>query len=261
MISIIVREFCFNEHHSVFHWILEIFKFNADSYSWYINMYIGLYLFIPFLNMILRGLNNAKEHMILILVLIFLTALPKFLNNIVALFPDWWMNIYPITYYFVGAYIKRYKFKINKAFAGILFVLTIALETFIIVRFSKGGQFVAAVGDYGSILIMFSAVLIFLIFYDVDIRNRIIKSAISWISILSLDIYLSSFITDKFVYKYVMESIFVTQHQIIFYAVFIVVTTFTLASMLSLCRYKFTELGKMFFNLMKKPEGVSKDTP
>ena len=30
------------------------------------------------------------------------------------LIPDWWINIYPLTYYFIGCYLKEYQIKMKK---------------------------------------------------------------------------------------------------------------------------------------------------
>lgn len=98
-----------------------------DFYAWYINMYIGLYLLIPFLNAMWRGIgeDNKSGHAVLVGVLIVLTILPSVVNvydfftpgalmhpntstTQNAIVPDWWNNIYPITYYFIGAYLRSH---------------------------------------------------------------------------------------------------------------------------------------------------------
>lgn len=41
--------------------ILSILDFTGANYSWYIEMYIGLFLIIPFLNLIYKNLANKKQ--------------------------------------------------------------------------------------------------------------------------------------------------------------------------------------------------------
>ena len=41
--------------------IKQILNFSAAPYSWYVEMYIGLFLLIPFLNLIFNNLKNQKE--------------------------------------------------------------------------------------------------------------------------------------------------------------------------------------------------------
>ena len=59
--------------------ILSILDFSADSYAWYIEMYIGLFLIIPFLNILWNNLNDVGRKW-LIITLLGLTALPSLLN-------------------------------------------------------------------------------------------------------------------------------------------------------------------------------------
>lgn len=44
------------------------------GYSWYIEMYIGLFLMIPFINLIYNNLKNKKQKQILILTMFVLTS-------------------------------------------------------------------------------------------------------------------------------------------------------------------------------------------
>lgn len=99
--------------------------FGGDiAYSWYVEMYIGLFLLIPFLNILYHGLETQKRKQFLIVTLLFCTACPSLLNifdlfnsdfwirpsvssTYVTLIPDWWTMLYPITYY-IGAYLLSY---------------------------------------------------------------------------------------------------------------------------------------------------------
>jgi surface polysaccharide O-acyltransferase-like enzyme len=109
--------------------VFSIFNFSADSYSWYVNMYIGLFLMAPFLNIIINTLDQ-KKFRVLLYVLIFVISLPatfnpmfKFIPKISYIyFPDWWQAFYPILYYFIGAYIAKYQIEIKKhiCIAGIV---------------------------------------------------------------------------------------------------------------------------------------------
>ena len=94
--------------------VSSIFNFTADSYSWYVNMYIGLFLLAPLLNVALNTLDRKKLR-VLLCTLLFVIALPAtfnpLFNNIYRIsyfyFPDWWQGFYPILYYFIGAYIAK----------------------------------------------------------------------------------------------------------------------------------------------------------
>ncbi len=250
VLSIIMRITYLNEEKSLLSWIKAILVFDADKYAWYINMYIGLFLLTPFLNMIHKGLNSAKEYRIFLFVLVFLTGFPAFFNSLALrtprfkalVFSDWWTMIYPITYYFIGAYIKKYPVKISKKIAVLFLGLVIALETWLTVFYSRNSTFVNVIGDYGSILIVLEAVLFFLIFYDVEIENEPISKILSTVSVLSLDLYLCSYISDKLVYVYLMKNIFKSQQQIMFYFIFAVAASFSIAFVIAFIRYKAVRL-------------------
>ena len=80
--------------------------FSAAPYAWYIEMYIGLFLLSPFFNAAWHALDE-KGRMALTATLIVLTSVSPVLNSFTALWPDWWENIYPLTYYAVGAWLRE----------------------------------------------------------------------------------------------------------------------------------------------------------
>lgn len=261
VLSIIVRAFYFNEQVSFIGWASDIMEFRANGYSWYINMYIGLYLLIPFLNIIFEKLKNQKDHKKLIMTMIFLTGLPGFFNAVpshtsIVRFPDWWLTLYPITYYYLGAYIREYQIKLNKMITGILFAITTISEVLITAHFSKGRNFFNAVGDYGSIMILIQTVLFFLIFYDIESNRKYIIKIFSTISIISLDIFLCSYISDKIIYDFVMHNIFKSQQQIIHYAFLIIMTSFILSAAVAFFRYKISDISSYLLRSFKRKENI-----
>lgn len=246
VLSIIMRIVYLKEDKSIIMWIMSILTFDADKYSWYINMFIGLFLLTPFLNIIHKHFNSAKEYRIFLLILIFLTGVPGFFNSLASYkgvfkalsFSDWWIKLYPITYFFIGAYIKRFQVKLNKKLAIISLGLVVLFETALTVFCSWNKLFVAIIGDYGSMFIVAEAVLCFLLFYDLEIENKHISGLLGMISVLSLDIYLCSYISDKLVYGFVMKNLFKSQQQIMYYSVLVVLTSFTLSFIIAFIRYK-----------------------
>ena len=97
-----------------------IFTFQAISYAWYINMFIGLYILIPFLNKIVKS-SSKKELQLFILVLLIISILPATWNNFSEILgysnifplPNFWISIYPISYYIVGCYLKVHPVKLK----------------------------------------------------------------------------------------------------------------------------------------------------
>ena len=92
-------------------------------------MYLGLFLLTPFLNLIFNNLKSQKDAKILLLVLFVMIGLcgivniynfestewwkcPSSDNDYFQIIPKWWGSIYPIFYYFLGAYLRKYPLNI-----------------------------------------------------------------------------------------------------------------------------------------------------
>lgn len=198
-------------------WILYITTF--QDYSWYVEMYIGLFILIPFLNLIFNNITKKKNHQFLIAVLLLMIGIPAFVNNLPALgrekyffLPDWWNAIYPVVYYFIGAYIRKYQPRVRPVVLISLICAVVVFEDLLSLYFSKGGIFVAAVGDYDSIVVILQATLIFLLVYKLNIKRRLAKAASS-ISEVSLEILLGCIITDKMIYGIIKFVIKYTSQQ------------------------------------------------
>lgn len=188
---------------NILNWIIQIFNFTSAPYAWYIEMYIGLFLLIPFLNQMYHGLKSKKEKQGLLLVLIFLTILPVFINAKMQSIPNWWMEFYPVTYYMVGAYLSEYFPKTKTRNLIFLLLAHILLSgTYIYFR-SYGQYFVNGFwNNWKSITNFITAILVFMILKRIDTTtwNVKIKKGIQAISSVTLGAYLVSWIFDTIFY-------------------------------------------------------------
>ncbi len=108
-----------------------ILDYSTANYSWYIEMYIGLFLLIPFVNLIWNGLPSKKAKLALVITFICLTSLPTVTNiynfevegwiktpylstEYRQILPNWWTKLYPLTYYFLGAFLKEFPLKLKQ---------------------------------------------------------------------------------------------------------------------------------------------------
>lgn len=202
-----------------------IFDFSGANYSWYIEMYIGLFLIIPFLNIIYKNLDSRKQKNILLITLIAITILPSLFNafkfdsyewwanpaadtDTQKLMPSWWVGIYPITYYFTGCYIREYGTKIKNVF--LIIALVIAIFGFGTFNFYRcyGSTFTTANYVYwNGIEPYVMSVLIFLIISKLKLENINVKAKFAlWkISDLVLGTYLVSFIFDSIYYYEILN--------------------------------------------------------
>lgn len=122
IISIPVRHFVFGDTQTFSAWLTRLFGFSAVHYGWYVEMYIGLILLCPFINIILKHLQSAKALYGFAAIMLVITALPG--ATPLCVFPDYWRSIYPLTYYILGALVRRLQPKINPwiGIAGAIFM-------------------------------------------------------------------------------------------------------------------------------------------
>ena len=67
-------------HRSPAEMVSALVNFSCCDYAWYIMMYFGLFLMIPFLNMAYYGLKTQKQKLVLVATFLALSVLPSLLN-------------------------------------------------------------------------------------------------------------------------------------------------------------------------------------
>lgn len=227
------------------HAVFSIFNFTADSYSWYVNMYIGLFLLAPMLNFVINALDRKKFHALLS-TLFLVIALPATFNpmfiNIHRIsylyFPDWWQGFYPVLYYFIGAYIAKYRIKIRKSICAAIVVILICLQTGLQILLSRHQFNNLLMSDYSSLFVIAESIGLFLLLYLSDVKNLFYKSMVKCISKLTLEIYLFSNITDSYIYPYFSKHFYGPKHlmpqEMIFKRYFLIIIPLTFLSSLVL---------------------------
>ena len=153
-----------------------IFDFTADGYAWYVEMFVGLYLLTPFINLAYNGLESRTNKKWLIAILLILTVLPTvsetFITNMI--FSDYWLICYPVTFYLIGAYINEYKLKFNPFLLLFISFVSIAVTVslqFVLNRDGKYSPFV--MHGFNCLTSVIVAVSLFLLLYHADVKNKI----------------------------------------------------------------------------------------
>jgi len=197
-----------------------ILDFSAANYSWYIEMYIGLFLLVPFLNAAYNGLDSRKAKTALVFTMIALTSLPSVVNiynftvegwfktpylstSYQALMPDWWVDIYPLTYYFLGAYIKEYPIKIKKrVIIPLIVVLIAAFGAFNYYRSWGGFYSWGRYQDWGGLPTVVLSFFVFVFLSSLSLTGLPVwsKKLLAHISDLCLGAYLVSYVFDNYFY-------------------------------------------------------------
>lgn len=187
--------------------VLNIFNFTENDYVWYVEMFIGLYIFIPFLNYMYHGIEIKRHKRLLIFTLIFMTAAPSiatlFSNNVITtdVLPDYWVLFYPVTYYMIGAYIREFNLRTSRIFAFIMILISALIPTAVEFIFYNGQEFNANVmNGFHSMASCLIAFFIFQLFYNVNSNSKIICAIFKDISSMTLEIYLISNAVEIFIY-------------------------------------------------------------
>lgn len=248
IITIIFRKCCLGETASLLGWGLKILDFSAIPYAWYIEMWLGLFVLTPFLNMLWRSIPERRQKIILIGTLFVLTALPDFFNRYgVHLVPGFWHGIYPLTYFYIGSYIREYQPKINFSLGGGIILACSLINPVFNALFLDNHDMVEISGGQNGPFGILVAVSFFLMFYD----RKINFPGMRKISLLSLDMYLVSYIFDKLYYTYFRENCFENQSQ--FGKFFFIIVPLVFLSSFAVAWIK-----DMIFRLPEKIRGVRK---
>ena len=196
-----------------------ILSFETAPYSWYVEMYIGLFMLIPFLNKMYNS-GSEKWKKGLLLTFLILTLLPSILNiwrfaelswwkrpsssqDYMPLIPDQWEVLYPFTYYFIGAYLRDYPLKLKPLpTLGLLLGVIVVGNAFAFYRdFGQplsSGRWI----NYQSVMITSQSVLVFHFLQNLNLSRlgngsrKVLAKLSSWV----LGAYLCSSIFDEYLY-------------------------------------------------------------
>lgn len=249
------------EAFSILQWIKNILDFSGAPYAWYIEMYVGLFLMIPFLNLLYHSIAERKNKLVSIFTLIFLVTLPSCVNIYgISILPDWWEGLWPLLYYFIGCYLREYLPRIKlKWCVFLLFCVWISNSAFCLLRsWNKTFEW-GIYNDWSGFQNLIFSVLIFIVLQNLNLENIpfILKKIIRVISRLSLGIYLCSWIADEFVYAYFNEVVNEMAYKIDFFPVVILVVLGISMFLSLLCESMVKCMGSII-NVIPKKEQKTK---
>lgn len=183
--------------------ITGILNYSAADYSWYIEMYIGLFLLSPLLNQAYHGFPTKREKQMMVCVLLSITALPDVINLYAKIVPAWWTLFYPVTYYYLGCYLREFPLQLGaKTCAGIFLLTSFLLSTAHYVSLhGKMGQ--PSWLTFGSLYVVILSVTAFSLIKELPTdwiaeKGRFLLAKVSE---LSLGAYLVSAAVDQYVYS------------------------------------------------------------
>ncbi len=243
-------------------------------YSWYVEMYIGLFLLIPFLNMIWQNTTTKKQEYFLIATLFVLTILPTFFNayefdaadgrwfaagnkDYWKLFPGWWTGSYPICYYFVGAFLARHKndFRIKPIYALLIFLACWGIfGTYVVARCYNGTASVFNWTNYNSVGIFLMGVTLFIFLNSISFKKVpvFVSRSLGRLSDLTFGAYLCSWMLDQYIYSQKLNKMFPVFEDRFNFFIPVWLCTITVAFVLSLWTDLVYRAGITVFTKKKK---------
>ncbi|MCR4741122.1 MAG: acyltransferase family protein [Lachnospiraceae bacterium] len=202
----VIKVFVSNHFWGKVYYFRDTLKRLSDySLAWYVGMYIGLVLLIPFLNILWKVLKSDREKHILILSLVFLCAVPSLVPYVV---PGFFQMMYPVMYYYMGVYVREKKdaIRINKFILFCIAALMVVINGSISYFISRNGLFNASYpgrvdNGYPAITLAVCGVCIFLMFYDINIENGFLGGMFRLIAGVSFEIYIFTGVFDVIIYS------------------------------------------------------------
>lgn len=201
-VSIPIRHFVFGDTHSLSGWITKLLGFSAVYYGWYVEMYAGLVLMMPFVNMLLCQLKDGKHLLVFVCVMLTLTALPG--ATPLNFLPDHWRNLYPLTYYILGAVVRRVQPRVTPWMGiGTAVVMALALGGATVLS-TDGNLGNALTWEFADLWIAVMAVCLFVSLYRVE-TGPVLEIILSFGANGCYGGYLLSHLLDAWCYKLVPQ--------------------------------------------------------
>lgn len=218
--------------------------YNAP-YSWYVGMYINLYLLSPFFNMLYNNIPSLSQKLLLLFSLLMVCSLCFTVDYF-----GWsyFYNSYPILYYFIGCFLRDYKPHLKKTYLFILYIIIIIVQAFI-----KKYSSILHIDGHENFFCVCSTVVLFLLFYNLKSKKKnIIIRITRKIADTSLSCYLLSYIFDQIFQKEILSKRkYNSCVEKIPYLMFIVPTTFLASVILGLLTHRISMIiMKILFNLI-----------
>lgn len=190
-----IRHFLIGEENTVQGWFEKLVSF--ANYAWYLEMYIGLVLISPLVNVFLDWLGEGKRQLIFAGIMVAVTALPSM--TALTLATDYWIAMYPLTYYTIGAVIRRLQPQV-KPWLALAGTALVALGLGITSILTTDETFYKGFGQgYGGFWITAITTLLFLGLYRLQPGERLSR-LLAWLAPGCMEGYLISRLFDVWIY-------------------------------------------------------------
>ncbi len=210
----------------------------------YTGSMIMMLLFIPFVNILIRGLSKRKFQQLLMLLLFYFSALSTFLRNDNFDFVFWMLTVYMI-----GGYIRLYPGKWDNKKTGLLstiisiltMVSSIICIDFIGVKIGFE-EYYYFLQDANKILAVMAAFSIFILFKNLNMKNYNWINRVASATFGVLLFHANTAVMRRFLWVDVFRNAeYYMKKDFILYACSVVVLVYVIAVVIELLRIRFVE--------------------
>ena len=180
-----------------------LINFEINGYAWYVLLYGGLFLMMPFLNMMYAGCSNKNQKLILVFTFFALSVLPSLLNSFVHIYSLWWAKLYPICYYFTGSFLREHLGRRKPGPLALAFILILTGFCLFNQFYFQGEAYNYESIHYEHYQVYTLSVLLFVLLYSLNLGGLpgLFSRLIYKIAELSFAAYLMSWISDGIIYR------------------------------------------------------------
>lgn len=223
VIYVVISLICVRFNQSYFHltftaWdiVRDIFMYKAAPYGWYVEYYITIFLLIPFLNAGYQAMETRGRKTALVLTVIMLTMVSQSFyigtekDHQIRVLPGFFALCYPIAYYFIGAYIREFppkrdlKHKMVYVITGLFALIYVSTVTLYqcLKNTEKNNAWTSWHNDdYCSWPVALMSTSIFLLLFDITIRDQRWTKILAMLSKATFAAYLISYVFDGLFYS------------------------------------------------------------
>lgn len=175
------------------------------GYGWYVNMYVSLFVLMPILDIAYNALDSQKKKTCMVIAMILITFVPLSLNKFkfektsIGIMPSYFCAIlWPAAYYVIGKYLREFSFKINRLLLSVVLVFCLVYQALGVYINGDGKTFYKSFyADNSDFITMVTAVVFFLMIYNVNTKSIKIRSIFASLSSLTLSVLLLSWFGDQ----------------------------------------------------------------
>lgn len=155
---------------------------------WFATAYMGLYLLHPYLNKMMKSLEQKEFNRLLFIMLVLFVLLSFTLNDTYNIGGGYTL-IWLVALYVVGGYIRIFNIKFNRLLASIIYI-ALSIATFYTKMIFEGNPTLDIFYAYNSPTVIGASIALFLFFKDLKFDIPVVGSVFKFLGPLTFGVYL-----------------------------------------------------------------------